>query len=195
MPRSAEFDRDKARDRALLLFWRKGYQAASLTDLLAAMRIGRSSFYAAYCDKRRLFEHCLDLFAARTEAILATARAERAPLDALRYFFERHLEIAAHQGAHWGCLLVNTLLEMADVDEALCRRASAHLARMETLFADCLRDAGCPSPRADSLAAMLMTLNGGVRVNARRRLGASAQRTPIEAAFALLDQALACPSP
>lgn len=74
MARQIEFNRIlAARDKALVLFWRKGYQATSLADLLAAMEIGRSSFYAAFGDKRTRLE-CLDLFAARTGAAVQRTR-------------------------------------------------------------------------------------------------------------------------
>ena len=75
-------------DKALVLFWRKGYQAASLSDLLLAMEIGRSSFYATFSDKRSLFIECLDLFGTRTRDFLVRTRNEEPPLDALRRFFE-----------------------------------------------------------------------------------------------------------
>jgi AcrR family transcriptional regulator len=87
MARQIEFDRSLARDKALVLFWRKGYQATSLADLLAAMEIGRSSFYAAFGDKRTLFLECLDLFAARTGAAVQRTRAALPPIDALQDFF------------------------------------------------------------------------------------------------------------
>ena len=54
MARPLEFNRSQATNQALVLFWRKGYQASSLADLLAAMGIARSSFYAAFTDKRTL---------------------------------------------------------------------------------------------------------------------------------------------
>ena len=76
MARSPEFDRPRAVNKALVLFWRKGYQASSLADLLTAMGIGRSSFYAAFTDKRSLFIECLDLFSARTLELLHHARGE-----------------------------------------------------------------------------------------------------------------------
>lgn len=186
MARPVEFDVDRARERAMLLFWRKGYQAASLPDLLEATGIGRSSFYAAFGDKRALFEACLDLFAERTRGILRRARADRPPLDALRHFLERHLERDSRGEAGLGCLLVNTVLETAGVDDVLSERASGHLAEIERLFGETLRDAGCAPARAAEFAAMLMLLNEGVRVASRRRLAADAQRGPIDTAFRLL---------
>ena len=77
MSRPIEFDRPKAVNRALVLFWRKGYQATSLTDLLETMDIGRSSFYAAFKDKRTSNIECLDLFADRTFHLLQIARYAR----------------------------------------------------------------------------------------------------------------------
>jgi len=84
MGRPLEFDRTRAVNKALVLFWRKGYQASSLADLLAAMGIGRSSFYAAFTDKRSLYFECLDLFAARTLELLQRARVEMPPVNACR---------------------------------------------------------------------------------------------------------------
>jgi AcrR family transcriptional regulator len=91
MARPIEFDKDKALDRALLLFWEKGYQATSLQDLLQELGISRSSLYAAFGDKRNLFIECLDLFAERTQLVLLKAGQGRPALEALQFFFERHL--------------------------------------------------------------------------------------------------------
>ena len=55
MGRPREFDVDDALDRAMRVFWAKGYQGASLDDLLAAMGIGRGSLYKAFGDKRSLY--------------------------------------------------------------------------------------------------------------------------------------------
>ena len=57
-PRS--FDPDKALDSALQVFWRKGYEGASLSDLTKAMGINRPSLYAAFGDKEALFRKVLD---------------------------------------------------------------------------------------------------------------------------------------
>jgi TetR/AcrR family transcriptional regulator, transcriptional repressor for nem operon len=194
MARPVEFDQPKALSRALVLFWRKGYQATSLADLLAAMDIGRSSFYAAFTDKRSLFIQCLDLFSARTLELLRRARAEMPPLDALQDFFERNFTSARGAGAvrgHWGCMLVNTVLEMAGVDDELAARASHHLGEMQRIFQACLHDAGATPARAEELAAMLMLFNEGIRVSSRRRLPDAQHLQPIATTFRLIRSALA----
>jgi TetR/AcrR family transcriptional repressor of nem operon len=194
MARTIEFDRPKAVNRALVLFWRKGYQATSLADLLAAMGIGRSSFYAAFTDKRSLFIACLDLFSTRTLDLLQRARAEMPPVDALQTFFERNFVGAGGAGAvrgHWGCMLVNTVLEMAGVDDELAARASHHLGEMQRVFQACLQDAGAAPTRAEDLAAMLMLVNEGIRVSSRRRLPDAQHLQPIATTFRLIQSAIA----
>jgi TetR/AcrR family transcriptional regulator, transcriptional repressor for nem operon len=191
MARPIEFDRPKAVNRALALFWRQGYQATSLADLLAAMGIGRSSFYAAFTDKRSFFIECLDLWAARTLDLLQRARAEMAPLDALQYFFERSFVVARDARANWGCMLVNTVLEMAGVDDDLAARASHHLGEMQGVFQACLSDAGATSARAEELAAMLMLFNEGIRVSSRRRLPEAQHLQSIATTFSLVRGTLA----
>ena len=197
MARPPEFDRSKAVNKALVLFWRKGYQASSLADLLSAMGIGRSSFYAAFTDKRTLFLECLDLFAARTVDVVQRARSEMPPVDALQHFFERNFVgvpgsgVAAAASRHWGCMLVNTVLEMAGVDDELAERASRHLGEMQRVFQACLRDAGAKAARAEELAAMLMLVNEGIRVSSRRRLPDAQHLQPISTTFELIRRAVA----
>jgi TetR/AcrR family transcriptional repressor of nem operon len=194
MARPIEFDRPQAVNKALVLFWRKGYQASSLADLLAAMDIGRSSFYAAFTDKRSLFVECLDLFAARTLELLQRTRAQMPPVDALQHFFERSFFGARGAGdskRHWGCMLVNTVLEMAGVDDDLARRASRHLGDVQRIFQAYLQDAGAAPARAEELAAMLMLVNEGIRVSSRRRLPDAQHLQPIATTFRLIRSAIA----
>lgn len=193
MTRSPEFDRSIAADKALRLFWRKGYQASSLTDLLATMGIGRSSFYAAFTDKRSLFIECLDLFAERTLAVLERACARRLPIDALQGFFEGDFPGGRGAKRQSGCLLVNTVLEMSGVDEDLAARAGRHLDRVQHVFQTSLRSAGAALPLAEDLAAMLMLVNEGVRVSSRRAPPEAEPPQSIAAIFRLVRSAIANP--
>ena len=194
MARPPEFDRSNAVNKALALFWRKGYQATSLTDLLTAMDIGRSSFYAAFTDKRTLYIACMDLFAARVTEMLERACREKAPIDVLQQFLEGNL--AGGRGApgaraDWGCLLVNSVLGMAGVDEDLVAHASSHLISLQRFFQVCLEDAGATPAQSEELAAMLMLLNQGIRVSSRRRLPDAQHLPPIASTFRLIRSAIA----
>jgi TetR/AcrR family transcriptional repressor of nem operon len=191
MARPIEFNLQQAVDKALLLFWRKGYQATSMSDLVDAMGISRSSFYSAFQDKRSLFLLCLDLFGERTCQVLQKARTQMAAIDALQFFFERNLSGPRLKQASLGCMLVNTVLEMAGVDDELSDRASEHLVEMQNLFEDCLGDAGCQPEQAYALAGVLMLLNEGVRVASRRRMKQQDQIDPIATTFSMLRQQIA----
>jgi TetR/AcrR family transcriptional regulator, transcriptional repressor for nem operon len=191
MARPLEFDRTTATQSALLLFWSKGYQATSLADLVAAMGISRSSLYAAYGDKRGVFLECLDLFAARSIAILTEARTRQPPLTALRSFFLQPVSEEAGERWAWGCMLVNTVLELAGVDDALCDHARRRLAEVEAAFEACLSDTGCGAAKAAELSAFLMVVNEGLRVSSRRALPQPVHRAQIETTFRLLESAIA----
>jgi TetR/AcrR family transcriptional repressor of nem operon len=193
MSRPIEFDRPQAVNRALVLFWQKGYQATSLTDLLETMGIGRSSFYAAFTDKRIFYIECLDLFADRTLHLLQAAPSEMPPVEALEHFFKQNFlglkEIGVKK--NWGCMLVNTVLEMAGVDDELSERASHHLNTMELGFKNLLKEAAASPQQAQELAAMLMLFNEGIRVSSRRRLTDAQHLQTIDTTFRLIRSALA----
>src|SRR6202162_4156030 len=62
MGRPRSFDTDRALDRALQVFWRKGYEGATLADLTKAVGVNRPSLYAAFGDKEALFRKALDRY-------------------------------------------------------------------------------------------------------------------------------------
>ena len=187
MSRTLEFDRSAAMNKALVLFWRKGYQASSLSDLLEAMEISRSSFYATFGDKRSLYVECLDTFGKRTRDIVIKARETLPPLEALRRFFEYTATEQRDQRPEWGCMLVNTVLELAGVDDELSARASGLLAAVQTEFDTCFRDAEIAPRRAAELASFLMLFNEGIRVSSRRKVSRRQQLSDIDTTFRMLS--------
>ncbi|MFM9898870.1 TetR/AcrR family transcriptional regulator [Sphingorhabdus sp.] len=187
MARPIEFDIMTARESAMKLFWRNGYQASSLSDLLDEMKIGRGSFYAAFGDKRRLYLECLNLFGERTFAIVQKAKDKYPPMNTIRYFLEHSLNYAEGSKAGLGCMAVNTVVELAGVDDELAVAASAWLSKLQALFEACLREAGYSPARAAEYAAYLMLVNEGVRVASRRKLPRRQSLDAIDTALRFLQ--------
>src|SRR5271170_5277964 len=80
MARPREFDASTAVDRAMELFWTKGYEATSLDELCVATGLSRSSLYATFKSKRNLLLLSVDRYAERRTQIVETALARRLPI-------------------------------------------------------------------------------------------------------------------
>ena len=87
MARPREFDRDGAVERAMSVFWRKGYAATSTDDLLRAMNIGRQSMYDTFGDKHRLYLEALEKYQReRVAENIRRLRSTASPLAGIEAF-------------------------------------------------------------------------------------------------------------
>ena len=183
MARPREFDKDLALKTAMLLFWRKGYHTTSLEDLCEAMHISRSSFYATYTDKSTLFNSCMNLYFDRLNSHLPVVAELENPLDVLR---KQYLKVMSDDlpSVFYGCLLVNTVLEMADVDEEL--RYSAQL-KWKHLVEDHSKavflKAGLTPDQAHAFSKHVDTVISGITVADRRHVPRSELRDIINQTF------------
>jgi TetR/AcrR family transcriptional repressor of nem operon len=189
--RTLEFNRDDALASAMHLFWRQGYSATSLHQLLEAMAIGRSSLYATYGDKRRLFIEALDLFSQRNNALLDNAFNQKKPLLAVREFFMASVNNSTPSRLARGCMMVNSILELADVDPELSKHAAKRLGEVESKFQECFELAQTLGQldkdySAQYLAKMIMTLNQGLRVSSRKNESAKEMAKVVETTMSML---------
>lgn len=123
MARPQAFDTVRAVRAARDLFWERGYDATSITDLEQATGVSRSSLYNAFGSKRGLFDHAvrdyLDMVVGPRIAIL---RAPGAGVPAVVEYLERLARVLEDAEARWsrlGCLLVNASTSLAARDEHL----------------------------------------------------------------------------
>lgn len=194
MARSPEFDRTKVLEAAMKLFWARGYTATSLPDLLETMDIARSSFYASFGTKRKLFIECLELFGERTLAMIKYD-AKTLPSTALpRAFFEATVLGVSLRKSKQGCLLVNTVLELADVDPELNQLATQKLNTIENTFAVAFKQAQHRGElekkyNPEELASLVMTVNFGLRVQSRQQLSQQSMKPIIENSLSMLGLA------
>lgn len=110
MPRPREFDLTTAVDRGTHLLWKKGYEATSLDDLLLAMQIGKSSFYAAFRSKRDFLFKALDHYS--DEVVGKLFMTEGSANAAIAGTFDSVIDRAGMEG----CFLQNCAIELAHRD-------------------------------------------------------------------------------
>jgi TetR/AcrR family transcriptional repressor of nem operon len=191
MGRIREFDVDIALKLAMHLFWRKGYHTTSLEDLCEAMNISRSSFYAAYTDKKTLFISCMNTYFEGFRSALPDVTGLENPIQALR---NQYLTVMSDDlpNVYFGCLLVNTVLEMADVDDELKNLAEQ---KWKSLVEDYSREAflqaGLSQAEAQLFSKHLDVVIAGITVADRRMMPRSGLRDIINQTFDFFQLALA----
>ena len=170
MPDVKHFDEQEALGRAMDLFWRQGYEATSVQDLTEELGLSRSSLYATFGDKDRLYQAALQHYC-RAEAgpRHALLQGDRPVLDAVRELLEG---IAAAPSLHpdrRGCLVVNAAMERVPADETTAAAVAAELERLEAALVDALRRGQARGELAGSLdarasARFLVAVVQGMRV-------------------------------
>jgi TetR/AcrR family transcriptional repressor of nem operon len=162
MARPREFDEELALDRAMDVFWRKGYQATSTDDLMETMGIGRGSFYNAFGSKREVYLRTLD----RYLTLLEDGGPYRVLFDmqpgvgALEALLGSYLEsVASEHGAH-GCYFVHVAKEHRGDDPEVTQAIRRGIARMRMILTDHMRvaqeEGALPSHIDPAKAALLM---------------------------------------
>ncbi|MEU8966936.1 TetR family transcriptional regulator [Streptomyces sp. NPDC048491] len=194
MARTKEFDPDAALRSALELFWRRGYEATSMADLVEHLGIGRASIYATFGNKRELYLKALDRYAEhRDAALLAELSAPGPALPAVRGVVRRFAaESTAEHSRLAGCFVTNTAAELAPHDQAAARRVELSWGHIETLLHSALVRAQAqgelPAGRDPrGLARMLLVFFQGARVVGKASADPGRVRAAAEQMLTLLD--------
>lgn len=141
MGRPYEFDREETLSRAMDVFWEKGYKATSIQDLVDRMGIKRGSIYNTFGDKHSLFIAAVEYYGeAVTTEMIKVLESPGSPLENLNDFFNR-LVNSPRQRRMKGCLISNTVVELAPHDEQVAEIVKSIMARIQQAFYICLNRA------------------------------------------------------
>lgn len=155
MARAAPYDRDKALDAAMSLFWTKGYHATSLKDLETSLRMKPGSIYAAFSSKENLYLLALERYFNRSRAnFRAQMAAAASPLSGLAAHMRSYASLAPGDTARQACMLTKTLVDTRNTDPAIAAQTRAYLAEMRAEFATTFeraKTAGDLSADADTM--------------------------------------------
>jgi AcrR family transcriptional regulator len=179
--RPREFDVDEALAAALRVFWTKGYEGASLSDLTGAMGITRPSLYAAFGNKEALFRKALDLYEREKLAYIGEALAAPTSREVAERLLRGALELQTSECEPRGCLRVITSMSCGAEAESVkadlqARRASSQQALIERMQR--ARDEGDLPPHTDvqGITNYLLAILQGMSVQA----GSGASKEQLE---------------
>ncbi len=151
-PRS--FDRATALERAVMAFWEHGYEATSVSDLTRTMGIGAPSLYAAFGDKRSLFEEVVRVYGGTYGSFAQRALEEEPTARAAVQRLLREAAVEFTDPAHpYGCLVIHAAANCTtpEVEGALRRQRNANIAAMESRIRTDIATGVLP-PDADAAA-------------------------------------------
>jgi TetR/AcrR family transcriptional regulator, transcriptional repressor for nem operon len=193
MARNKAFLEENALERAMQVFWRKGYNATSMEDLVTEMGINRASLYGTFGDKKQLYLATLKFYQIQAnqnlEAIMLQYASPKAQLIAVTQFLmEESLEQTTEPR---GCLLANATSEMALLDPDICQFVTSNVHSFEGTFEKLItkgQQAGelTANITPPSAATFLSNFLYGIRTVSKTKPDAAKMRQSLDLALSVL---------
>lgn len=172
MGRRREFDVDKALDAVLCVFWRKGYEGASYTDLTTATGVERPALYSAFGNKEALFRQALERYYEHYLNFIPAALELPTSREVAAHILRSAAELNTRYPDHTGCLGVNGVLAGSDdaepIRHALIEARTNGEALLRQRFERAKQEGDLPeTANCTVLAAYLCTVLHGIAVQAK----------------------------
>jgi AcrR family transcriptional regulator len=186
--RPRAFDAEKALDRALKVFWKKGYEGASLPDLTKAMGINRPSLYAAFGNKEELFRKAMDRYLEGPACHVNEALAEPTARRVVERLLDGAIAMVTDPKNPRGCFMVQGALACGDDADPLRREMTKRRAALETALRERFERAKSEKDLpvgadAAALARYVTIVTHGMAVQAAGGVGADQLRQAAEIAL------------
>lgn len=177
MPWEKTFDIDEATDKAIEVFWKKGYEATSMSDLTRAMQINKGSLYNAFGSKKALFDRALARYDQNNRATkLAELRTFPDAVAAITGLFDGLIEDARQDPRNLGCFVVNTAQDLPNQPPEVAEVVKGSLDDIEHFFAEMVEKGHAKgqipaSVGARETAQALLSMLVGLRLLSRGAAG------------------------
>ncbi|MGP1667176.1 MAG: TetR/AcrR family transcriptional regulator [Rhodanobacter sp.] len=172
MGRQREFDVEQALDAALCVFWRKGYEGASYTDLTQAAGVERPALYSAFGNKEALFRRALERYYEHYMDFIPAALQQPTSREVAAHILRGAVELNTRYPDHTGCLGINGVLAGSDdaepIRRALIEARATGEASLRERFERARQEGDLPaSANCAALAAFVCTILHGIAVQAK----------------------------
>lgn len=176
MGRQREFDVDQALDAALCVFWRKGYEGASYTDLTQATGVERPALYSAFGNKEALFRRALERYYEHYLNFIPEALQKPTSREVAAHVLYGAADLHTRYPDRTGCLGINGALAVSDDAEPIRRALVDARANGEAMLRDRFEQAKQEGDLPESadcavLAAFVMAVLHGMAVQAKAGFG------------------------
>lgn len=196
--RPREFDRDDALHKAKAVFWQRGYEGTSLSDLVAALGIASARIYAAFGSKENLFREAIALYLAEEGAFADKAMREPNTRLAIKQLLTQAVETYTRRNQPHGCMVVLSFTNYASDNENIMHwLASYRQARTASIIA-CLNQ-GVESgnlPESTDVQALgdyFATLLHGISIQARDGVSRKRLLAMVQVAMRTFETMIALP--
>lgn len=193
MPKVKLFDKEEVLQKAMMLFWRKGYHDTSIQDLVEHLGISRSSLYDTFKGKKQLFEQAFKRYSvSNVEGFRNFISTQDDVRGTLRSVFQKIISDDKTDEDCKGCFVVNTTTELVPAEPLIKTLITAHKETMEQIFLTFLQrgvETGQISPNKDikTISHLLFTLMTGFRVVGKTRPDLDELHNSVEVVLSLLD--------
>ncbi|NQY93213.1 MAG: TetR/AcrR family transcriptional regulator [Campylobacteraceae bacterium] len=193
MPRVKLFDENEILKKSMELFWKKGYSATSVQDMVNHLGINRGSMYDTFGDKKNLFNKSLSLYCSTNqEALSEFFKHEKSVKYGLKKLFGVFIADSISDRDQKGCFVVNTTTELNPDDEEINKVLLQNKEVLEKMFYDFLKqgqDRGEISKDKDieAISSLIYTLFSGIRVVARLESNDKKLLSSMNAVLSILD--------
>ncbi len=193
MARPREFNTKEALGQALEVFWSKGYEAASVCDLMDAMKLSKSSLYDSFGSKHELFLEVIDCYVEASSAGFKVAlTGEGSGRQAIEDMFTAIIDEVTREAGRRGCFAANCAVELAGADEQASRRLTAFFKQFEGAIETAVRRGQrqgeiSSDKTSNALARFLVSNINGIRVIAKLNPDPGALRDIAQIALEALD--------
>lgn len=169
MARKKEYDRDEVLEAATLVFWTKGFQGTSMSDLVSATGLNKHSMYAEFKNKEGLYLQCLNTYSNKMQnSIREILISLPLGLKNIENFLQNRVEYALSKSCI-GCLLINSTVEKELLEREAFELTQEYLLGLEKLITKCFEAAQINnevSKESDPqiLARYVLNFNAGLMV-------------------------------
>lgn len=186
--RPAAFDRDDVLEKAMRVFWEKGFAGASMSDLTAAMGIASPSIYAAFGSKEGLYREAIDRYVALSREGLARIMDLPTARESIEGLLHKAVAAFSRSNVPSGCMLEQTAVEVGDQSTELAASLGKMRAANDENFLARLRkgvEEGDVAPGTDiaAVAAFYVTVRKGLSLASKGGASPDEMRSVVAAAM------------